>query len=102
MSDCRRVGQAVVCIDNTIGDEVRHLVDLTKFMIPQCGPVYTIRSIVERDGFIGLRLHGIINPVWGPDEAWFDSEHFRPVVESDISVFTAILDRLPKREVVDA
>jgi hypothetical protein len=75
--------------------------------LPVEGLVYTIRDFFPRDdGRVAFRLREITNPSaayeCGFVELSFFAIRFRPVVEPDISVFTAILAHLPKREVVDA
>jgi len=78
-----RVGQEVVCVD--AGDQVEWLVDRA---------TYTIRSM-SNDGQY-LRLVGIF-PL-GMDLGFF-SRRFRPIVKTDISIFTAMLAPSPKKRV---
>lgn len=98
------VGQKVVCVDGEVG-----FFPGPPVTDPIIGSVYTIREIVDvySDG-LGFRLEEIINPTFeyadGQTEATFDETWFRPIVsqDADISVFTFILDRVNKREAVDA
>lgn len=98
------VNQKVVCVDNEPGGYARRTIDLTKFTFPQCGPAYTIRRIIPAWPYAGFLLSEIVNPKWGPREAWFCSSRFRPVVipEADIAQFEAILRGVEKRRLVDA
>ena len=103
------VGQKVVCVHHFVmqreGDDVTY---------PVVGCIYTIRGIRD-DNFetIGFLLEEIVNEerlgAHGDgslhvEEPIFVEIRFRPVVNqsTDISVFTSILDKVNKREVVDA
>lgn len=99
------IGQRVVCVDGRREPRRRRKWE----RLPVEGLVYTIRDIVPRDdGRIAFRLNEITNLgaayKSGFAELSFFASRFRPVVEpeADISERQAILDRLPKREVVDA
>ena len=68
--------------------------------VPVKGVVYTVRETgiaadSLRDKRQLLRLAEIVNCIrrynGGYTEAWFNSKSFRPVVTTDISVFTAML-----------
>ena len=96
------VGQRVVCVDDTPLTLLRIVSGTLKKR-----DVYTIRDIIESVGNhpseVGLILEEI--EVIGPwRKCGFRPRRFRPVVrfKNDISVFTSILDRVNKREVVDA
>ena len=96
------VGQKVVCVDAS-GDE--HPRDILSGSLRE-GAVYTIREIEPWKGSLGIRVAEIVcrrSAGYG-GECGFLIRRFRPVVEpkADISKLQAILDRLPKREVVDA
>lgn len=82
-----RVGQKVVCVDAGPTDAGLPSI-LTK------DAVYTIASIKEFWGGLGVRLIEITLPDYAPRHvnAW-KAERFRPVVErkTDISVFTQLL-----------
>lgn len=95
------VGQKVVCIDNNrdggYGDEI----------VPDVGPVYTVRELFSCNGHDWLRLREIKNsPRYytpgGVTEAFFHISRFRPVVErkTSIAIFTAMLN--PSTEKVTA
>jgi hypothetical protein len=98
------IGQKVVCVDAD---------DINPYWIVEgsldLGAVYTIRSVRPAIGEPGIAIYlkeVTARVCWdgsGIETAFF-SWRFRPVVEpkADISVFQSILDRLPKREVVDA
>ena len=76
--------------------------------VPESGRVYTIRTAtVEHDGEVYLRLYEVVNAprvYWdGPHryvvcECTFEARAFRPVDEreTDISIFTALLDSAGK------
>lgn len=93
-----RVGQKVIRVNDKFKRRVIN---------PQLGVVYTIREIYDFDG-VGFVLAEIRNAprltTVGIAEPGFFAWRFRPVVEpeADISVFTSILDRINKREAVEA
>lgn len=103
MSDWRKVGQSVVCID----DQYSFIGGWHGTALAGC--VYVIREIKWAPAhwtagkalfrFVGYRW---LNPLG--EEMWEPDWRYRPVVSphADISVFTSILDRVNKREVVDA
>ena len=107
MSEWRKVGQAVVCIDDQYappppgwsGNFDRGWIGRTI-----TGRIYVIREVKWSGGMALFRFVG--HRWFNPDgvETWEADWRFRPVVESqtDISELQAILDRLPKREVADA
>jgi hypothetical protein len=97
------VGQRVVCVaaDWKVGPFSE------KPAMPIVACVYTIRDIepVFFDDAVAFRFEEIVNkPIsfGNHREPTFHQKFFRPVVEPDISELQAILDHLPKREVVDA
>lgn len=81
-----RVGQKVVCINDTLNPETARYMPLR----PKRGTIYTIESIhvaPHIDGY-GVRLVELPNPshVWSDDDEceWsFDSRRFRPLVSGD-------------------
>ena len=95
-----RVGQKVVCIDNSMAPGLQRWHGQT---YPEIGPVYTVRAIVlSSSGYECLLLAEIVNPI--PDgyrgEGGFEAVRFRPIVErkTDISIFTDMLmPTTPKR-----
>lgn len=88
--DCKFVvGQRVVCIndDGDWGSAAR----------PEKSRIYTIREIFTWVGRVGLRFEEIVNPVaaiWNI-EFGYDHVYFRPVKETNIDVFTAMLNKTP-------
>ncbi|WP_162918508.1 hypothetical protein [Taklimakanibacter deserti] len=85
-----RVGMEVVCIKdkwNTVAEG--H---------PKKGDVATVTGIYPHTN--GLIKCDHISLAEFP--AKYAIVFFRPVVRTDISIFTAMLDKAPKREVVDA
>ena len=100
------LGQRVVCVDAAR----RRGAGYGWEIMPAQGVVYTIRAIMAfRSGRVGFLLDEISNcHAWydstGLSEMNFASNRFRPVVEprADISVFERTLDRVNKREPVDA
>lgn len=89
-----RVGQKVVCVDDSIGCWVKH-------KTLEAGRVYTIRGfdVVDVVGHPGVFLEEVINENYPPCTRWSDieisyrPERFRPVIErkTDISIFTEML-----------
>lgn len=101
------VGQKVVCVGGSaakLTGEQRnfwsHWRSAWGVARPSEGSVYTVRATrVRKDGGQGIRLTEVINPIceWNdapPQEPWYFSEDFRPVVErkTDISIFKAMLN----------
>lgn len=88
------VGQRVVCVDDryTTHSNRRELYS---------GNVYTIRRLDTVDGMPCVCLHEI--PLrYSPSRGWIDypfrATRFRPVKETDISIFTAMLAPTPKQK----
>lgn len=85
------VGQQVVCVDDSTRDG-----DPTYLT---CGSIYTIRSFdSECPPHVGIRIEEIILPVppgW-KEEASYYPWRFRPIRKTDISIFTAMLTKLPQ------
>jgi len=107
MSNCNfRVGQKVVCINDTWNEYHAQVVRALDVVLPVKGEIYTIRSIIVRPHRSDLLLHEIINPIIeydiGPAEQHFNVLRFKPVVErkTDISIFKAMLN--PSKEQVSA
>lgn len=90
------IGQQVVCIVDTSGWG-----GFYGEILPVKGPVYTVRTIEPYYNGIAIRLNEIVNELHlyccGVAEIQFDSKAFRPVVETNISIFTAMLapDKVP-------
>lgn len=87
------VGQRVVCINDANPR-------LFPFMGVSRGCVYTIRGIDDGSGELGLFLEEVKLPVPSgrKTEASFDATRFRPVKETDISIFTAMLNPTPTKQ----
>jgi hypothetical protein len=82
------VGQKVVCVDVRIVDG--HLRPLAK------GCVYTIRQLATRKGHPAVFLAEIDRTDdEGPDDPFY-AWRFRPVINTDISIFKAMLVNPPK------
>jgi hypothetical protein len=72
---------------------------------PKKGTVYTIRNIELFDtdpyaGEFGVRLNELVNPLYPWDdrflsEGCFNSRRFRPLQETDISIFEKMLEPEP-------
>ncbi len=89
-----RVGQKVVCVDDT------HRVTGKRHPCLENGRVYEVGSFgVTWRGTEGIHLVGVTNR--RPEQAFY-KERFRPVIErkTDISIFTALLN--PANHRVDA
>ncbi|HYT40721.1 MAG TPA: hypothetical protein VEP90_00115 [Methylomirabilota bacterium] len=94
------VGQKVVCIEDDWNIYYEERVSF-----PKKGNIYTIRSMeMIYDESLGLTFVEIVNPVEiyddGFGEAVFAAYCFRPVKETSIDVFNAILKKVPTRELV--
>lgn len=78
-----------------VGPDANEVGKAWRQIVPQIGTVYTIREFVERAGASAMLLHEIHNTPrqWadGVYELAMDGKFFRPVVETDISVFTKML-----------
>lgn len=95
------LGQQVVCIDDE-GFSFR-----SNEKCPIKDGIYTIRDLmVDDEGELILRLFEIVNQPMLYDneftECWFIASRFRPVRKTDISVFKALLNKIPtEREIED-
>lgn len=114
MADWHRVGQRIVCIDDDFSSHWSR----ENISTPRVNSIYTIREIAvwlygNGKKAVAFRLTEIIQDPqrWtGPGdlvqfaEIPFAAYRFRPLInhESDLALFEAILDRVNKREVVDA
>lgn len=89
------VGQMVVCVD----DSFRGIIWRGE-ILPVKGQVYTIRSMYADGDAVGLRLEEIVNEqkVYsdGVNECAFNARYFRPVKQTSIDCFTAILTKTPE------
>lgn len=82
-----RVGMKVVC--------VRGRVRFNRCDVqPAIGEIYTVRSVfVTVEGVESIRVNEIIAPLHSSGKEYgFDASRFRPVVDTDISIFTAMLN----------
>ena len=92
-----RVGQEVVCIHATKWYPRMGETNVVK------GKKYTIRGFdgVLPEGTNGIVLEEIVNPVLpynkGLGEAGFHPNQFRPVVKTNIEIFTAMLAPSPSK-----
>lgn len=109
MSWSFRIGMQVVCIYD-FTDDPTHLAAKQQGLpcpIPELNKVYVINGIrAGRPGekcSLWLGLEGL-SIDWGTGIVMYGSEAFRPLTENttDISVFTEILDRVNKPELVSA
>lgn len=92
-----RVGQEVVCID----DDWKH--PLTLFCLddlPVKGGTYFIEGFCA-DGWLQLKGFMHSQMTFGRADISFHPESFRPLVRTDISVFTAMLAPAPKQKEVE-
>ena len=95
--ECRfEIGQRVVCVEeadtpNSIA--VRILALFRRSRHPRAGSIYAIEHIVARAGVVWLCLRDV--PHW-----MYPHDAFRPLDErdTDISVFTSLLDPLNQLE----
>jgi hypothetical protein len=110
------VGQKVVCVDDRLVKDYARSAVYKEFAGGldglKSGLVYTVRAsgfYTPVPGVPVVWLSEIVRPIRSQadeiyGEAPFAAARFRPVVErkTDISIFTAMLDRAPSRELVDA
>jgi hypothetical protein len=101
-----RVGQRVVCVDDDFPEEYFYGDGTPN--LPYSGGVYTVRDLCmwsfNGDTHPGIYLEEVVNP----ERRWIRpiaiAEHpfwagrFRPVKETDISIFTAMLAPTPKQK----
>lgn len=99
MTDWRRVGQSVVCIDDQYVGGGWHGTSLA-------GCVYVIGEIKWPVRWTaGKALFRFVGYRWlntFGDEMWEPDWRYRPVEHSGISVFESILNPINNREVVEA
>lgn len=100
-----RAGQEVVCVDAAIHEEWT-TPGPGEVIFPgldglEQGAVYTIRELYFQGETLCVRLEEIIREYdfWGDCEVGFNAARFRPVVKTDISIFTAMLAPSPKKRV---
>jgi hypothetical protein len=90
-----QVGDQVVCINGERNSKRKHTETW-----PVTGRIYTVRELFECSGHIGIRLVEIVNPVYeytqGVMEMGWQPFRFRPVKKTDISIFTAMLTKIPE------
>lgn len=89
------VGQKVVCVDDSPGA-------FSKCRLLALKQIYTVTAYIPRGiGAVSPTEIGIVDGVklaevdTGPDFQWFLASRFRPVKETDISIFTAMLAPKP-------
>jgi hypothetical protein len=82
-----RIGQKVVCVDDSINQETRPYVT----MLPRTGGIYTVRGFDVNDHIegYGVYLEELVNPtiIWadGDEKEWaFKPERFRPLIDTKI------------------
>ena len=101
------VGQRVVCIRDDY--KVICPTQIAGGGVLRAGHVYTIRGFNLAEGVVGtgcgFYLEEIVNPLCQySDGVWremsFDQCGFRPIKETDISIFTAMLNEVPTKETV--
>jgi len=99
MSIQYHIGAKIICVNDQYD---KHPLWPENFKYPVLNEVYTIREIIVNARDVTFLLEEIINEPIKWDEktfievSWF-SWHFRPVKETDISVFTAMLNLPPKQ-----
>jgi hypothetical protein len=94
-------GQRVVCVDDDFDRRAERI--SLGIMLPEKNAVYTIREVLIYLGQTCVRLEEIVNRPWPPDlvpegEQAFKASRFRPVIETDISVFKKMLVNPPVLE----
>jgi hypothetical protein len=118
------VGQRVVCVDMSLREKwitpVSHVLAATvPLVVPAEGYVYTVRAVLDARpyGFDGdaLLLEEVVNPVMAHTtapvagavfevEVFFLAWRFRPLYDTNIEVFTRMLEPVPQEpaELADA
>lgn len=90
-----RVGMKVICVDDDWYGPHDLPLPMLEFVknLPVKGNVYRVRSINSDDPVAFILLAEIINPLPPEphDEVHFNSEYFRPVVETSIAIFEEML-----------
>jgi hypothetical protein len=86
-----KVGDKVVCVRDDFQNRV---VNVKR---PKKGQIYTIRDVSEYNGYVGVRLVEIVNPIChyrnGWSECCFDHKAFRPI---DYSFGQSVADEIEK------
>ena len=93
------VGQPVICVQQEWWSPNPSVIENN--LRPVCGRRYHIRAVFRCSLGIGVLLSEVVNQ---SPEVKFDERAFRPLAddELDISAFTDALNKINKREVVDA
>lgn len=96
------IGMKVVCIEDLSFPCLRALWPNGWPIIPKIGKTYTVRDVfIDSDtNKLGLRLVEIRCGISGSGvECGFSAVYFRPIVVTNIDVFTAMLAPAPKQTV---
>jgi hypothetical protein len=92
------VGQKVVCVNASGLEAVARRLSVD---VPKQGAVYTIRSFYISDGVFLEEVRNPPNPGYPEwDIAAWHAWRFRPIRETDISIFTAMLNRAKAPELI--
>ncbi len=92
------VGMKVVCLCSEDPPELDDFPgDTPKVIVGQIYTISAIESNWEDTGFLMLEFEETYDG--HPDGAWYDADNFRPIVKTDISIFTAMLAPSPKKRV---
>ncbi|QRG06121.1 hypothetical protein EZH22_24535 [Xanthobacter dioxanivorans] len=93
------VGQRVVCITDVYSvPAAKNLLD-NGYKFPTKGMRYTIRHICKINGSVCLLEEIVNHPLpWKSEEPGFGLSHFRPVKDTSIEVFRALLAPIHERE----
>jgi hypothetical protein len=87
------VGQLVICINDVFSPCPYWRSSVSAF--PRLKGIYTIRSIREAHGLVGLCFYEIVSPprqfAEGFVEPAFNSKNFRPAKKTSIEVFEKLL-----------
>jgi hypothetical protein len=87
------VGQQVVCVNEVFSSCPYWRAAVRAF--PRLHSIYTIRSIREAHGLIGLCFFEIVSPQAQFSEGYvepaFNSKNFRPVKKTSIEIFEKLL-----------
>lgn len=97
-----QVGQQVVCINDLFSSCAYWRAAVSAF--PRLHGIYTIRSMREAHGLLGLCFYEILSRPRQFSEGFvepaFNSKNFRPVKPTSISIFESLLAGVDRAETV--
>lgn len=95
-----KVGQRVVCINDRWGGPDVRLLQAEGYIFPKKHNIYTIREIRPDSKNIGLLFeeipNSVVHTVGGILEVGFIADRFKPLDESRLDIFRAMLVEKPQ------